>query len=447
MAALLRTRPLGFALAALAGLAGCDDGDTTEDPPVDGPGVTCEGDVCRVGGGVYTEDLEFTADKTWFLDGKVFIGDGTTTNTLTIQPGTTVLGRASESVPGALIIQQNARIMAEGTADAMIVLTSDQGDMSRSGNWGGLVINGNAPINGCDAAPCTATGEGDTGTYGGDDPADSSGTIRYLRVEYAGTKLTADSEFNGIAFQGVGSGTTVEYIQVHANADDGIEFFGGTVNAKYVVLTGVEDDSLDWTDGWTGKVQFLIARQLGDQGDQGIEADNNGDNNDLEPRSNPTLANMTFIGHGSSDLGILLREGTRVSLHDTVVTGFGEACFAMDQVSTFEQACTDATTLTGQFTVEGVVIGGCGADFAEPVDDADNPLAVPCSVEQFFTLEPDVRGNQVRADLSLDGYRLPAGSDLLTAGATPNDPFFTSVPFIGAVGEDDWTAGWAVHLD
>ena len=439
-------RRFGYAALLTAPLFGCE-GETTEDPPVEETGITCDGDVCRVAAGEYTEDLTFTADKTWFLDGRVFIGDGTTSNTLTIEPGTTILGRASETLPGALVIQRNAQIMANGSADAMIVMTSDQGDMSRAGNWGGLVINGNAPINGCDAAPCTATGEGDTGNYGGDDAGDSSGTLRYVRVEFAGTKLTADSEFNGIAFQGVGSGTTVEYIQVHANADDGIEFFGGSVNAKYVVLTGIEDDSLDWTDGWNGKVQFLIAKQLGDKGDQGIEADNNGDNNDLEPRSNPTLSNMTFIGHADSDIGVLLREGTRVSLHDSIVTGFGDACFAMDQTSTFAQACTDESTLTGDFTVEGVVIGGCGADFLEPVDDADMPLDVPCSVEQFFSIEPEVRGNAVRADLTLDNYRLPEGSDLLEAGATPNDGFFTAVPFVGAVGADDWTAGWALYLD
>lgn len=434
----------GCAVLLTAPLVACE---TEDDPPPEDEGITCEGDICRVPAGEYTDDLTFTADMTWFLDGRVFIGDGESATTLTIEPGTTILGRASETLPGALVIQRNAKIMAEGTADAMIVMTSDQGDDSRAGNWGGLVINGNAPINGCDAAPCTATGEGDTGLYGGGDAADDSGTLRYVRVEYAGTKLTADSEFNGIAFQGVGSGTTVEYIQVHANADDGIEFFGGSVSVKYVVLTGIEDDSLDWTDGWNGNAQFVIARQLGDKGDQGIEADNNGDNNDLEPRSNPTLSNLTLIGHGDSDIGILLREGTRVTLLSSIVTGFGDACFAMDQLSTFEQACTDPTTLTGDFTVENMVLGACGATFLEPVDEDDNPLSVPCSVEEFFSADPDARFNEVRADLTLDGYRLPAGSDLLMLGTTPNDPWFSDAAFVGAVGESDWTAGWAVHLD
>jgi len=437
-------RRIGCAALLTLPAVGCDTDTAEEEPPTDG--IACEGGICVVPEGTYTEDLIFTADQTWFLDGKVFIGDGETGNTLTIEAGTTILGRASESQPGALIIQRNAHIEANGTADAVIVLTSDQVD-ARPGNWGGLIINGNAPINGCDAAPCTAQGEGDTGLYGGDDATDDSGTIRYLRVEWAGTKLTADSEFNGIALQGVGSGTTVEYVQVHGNADDGIEFFGGTVNVKYVVITGAEDDSIDWTDGWTGKAQFLLVKQLGDKGDQGIEADNNGDNNDLAPRSNPTLSNVTLIGHGDSDIGVLLREGTQASLNNTLVVGFGDACFALDQTSTFGQACIDGETLAGDLTVEGLVLA-CETPFLEPTAEDGMPLDVPCSVEEFFSGEPEVRGNEIRADLTLDGYRLPAGSDLLGLGAVPNDPFFdSSATFIGAMGEDDWAAGWAEYLD
>ena len=174
------------------------------------------------------------------------------------------------------------------------MFTSDQleGQKAR-GDWGGLIINGNAPINGCDEDLCSAEGEGSTGLYGGDNTEDNSGTLRYVRVEYAGTQFSEDNELNGIAFQGVGSGTTVEYIQVHMNADDGVEFYGGSVNVKYVVLTGIGDDSMDWTDGWNGKAQFVLAKQASDDGDNGIEADNNKANNDFEPRSNPTLANMT----------------------------------------------------------------------------------------------------------------------------------------------------------
>lgn len=434
------------ALAATT-VIGCDD-DTqdTADLGTGADGITCEDGVCLVPAGEYTADLTFTAANRYFLDGKVFIGDGTSTNTLTIEAGTTVLGRTSAAAPGALIIQRNAKIEAVGRADAMIVLTSDQ-DAPAAGNWGGLVINGNAPINGCDAAPCTANGEGDTGLYGGDDAGDDSGTLRYVRVEFAGTKLTETSEFNGIAFQGVGSGTEVEYVQVHHNADDGIEFFGGTVNVKHVVLTGIEDDSLDWTDGWVGNAQFVLAVQRDGQGDQGIEADNNDGNNDREPRSNPTISNVSLIGVADADIGILLREGTRASIHNAIVKGFGDGCLAIDQAATFALACTGPDVLTGQLTLENVALD-CATPFVEPVDENGDPVAgLACTVEQFFSADAEVKGNTT-GTIVLDGWRLPAGSALLDAGAVPAGAFFdASATFLGAVGATDWTAGWAIGLD
>lgn len=314
--------------------------------------------------GTITEDVTLTAGKDYYLSGPVFVGDGDSTNTLTIEPGVVVLGGSDPASPGTLIIAQNAKLMADGTAEAPIVFTSElnAGERTR-GNWGGIIINGNAPINICEDGVCTAQGEGDTGTYGGDDPADNSGTLRYVRVEYAGIQFSEENELNGIAFQGVGSGTTVEYIQVHMNADDGVEFFGGNVNAKYIVLTGIGDDSLDWTFGWQGMAQFVVARQYTDGGDQGIEADNYDENNDATPRSNPTLSNLTLIGHGDSDIGMLLREGTAASISNVVVTGFGEACLSIDQDATFELACAEDGSVTGELTVTNTYLSGCGASF------------------------------------------------------------------------------------
>ena len=244
-------------------------------------GTTGLGELCALSGRI-TASLTLTADKDYLLNGPVFIGDGTAETVLTIEAGTTIYGLKDPGAPGTLIVDRGSKLEANGTKDAPIVFTSDQLEGQRDrGDWGGLIINGYAPINGCDEAPCSAEGEGSTGSYGGDDPADSSGTLRYVRVEYAGTLFSEDNELNGIAFQGVGSGTTVEYVQVHMNKDDGIEFFGGTVSAKYVVLTGIGDDSIDWTDGWTGNIQYGIVKQYEDDGDNGIEADNNKANNDF----------------------------------------------------------------------------------------------------------------------------------------------------------------------
>ena len=110
-------------------------------------------------------------------------------------------------------------------------------------------------------AECTKEGEANSGLFGGDDPTDSSGSLKYMVVKYAGSNVDPENQLNGIAFQGVGSGTEVDYVQVHNNLDDGIEFFGGNVSARHVVLTGNADDSLDWTDGWQGSIQFLLINQ------------------------------------------------------------------------------------------------------------------------------------------------------------------------------------------
>ena len=240
-----------------------DTGNTNGDTSASGcpTGTSALGELCALKGNIL-ENITLTAGKMYLLNGPVFIGDSQTDVVLTIEPGVTVLGEKNPSSPGTLIITQRAKIEAVGTKDAPIVFTSDQLEGKKArGDWGGIIINGLAPINCPDKkgkAFCENEGEGDTGTYGGDQPEDSSGTLKYVRVEYGGIQFSEDNELNGIAFFGVGSGTTVDYIQVHMNADDGIEFFGGTVNVKHAVLTGIADDSLDWTYGWTGKAQVRI---------------------------------------------------------------------------------------------------------------------------------------------------------------------------------------------
>ena len=150
---------------------------------------------------------------------------------------------------------------------------------------------------------CEANGEGNSGLYGGNNHEDSSGVLRYVRVEWAGFPVTGTDELNGIAFQGVGAGTVVDYIQVHYNNDDGVEFFGGTVNVKHVYLTGNKDDSMDWASGWRGKAQFILVHQAADEGNNGIEASNLESPMNGEPRSNPILANLTLIGSTTATKG------------------------------------------------------------------------------------------------------------------------------------------------
>src|SRR5690606_543371 len=218
-----------------------------------GPPFTVPGEPLpvRVIQGRIHGTVTLTADTVYVLRGAVFVADGGVMN---IAPGTTIAGELATL--GTLIVERGGRINAVGTPDAPIVFTSDQPiGMRNRGDWGGLIINGRAPLN---VPGGVAIGEGDTGEYGGDDPDDDSGILRYVRVEFAGIEFSPDNELNGIAFQGVGRGTEVDYVQVKMNRDDGVEFFGGTVDVRHVVLTAIRDDSLDWTFGWTGRVQYLI---------------------------------------------------------------------------------------------------------------------------------------------------------------------------------------------
>jgi hypothetical protein len=389
----------------------------------DHPNVTEMSGVCAITGGEnapVTDDLTLTADVEWLLNGPVFIGDDTDETILTIEPGTTVYGGTGSF----LLIQRGSKIMAEGTADAPIVFTSAKPEGQRGPeDWGGLVLNGRAPINNGDASG-EAPGEAGTGTYGGDQPEDSSGVLTYVRVEFSGNKVDAENELNGIGFQGVGSGTTIDYVQAHMTSDDGVEFFGGTVDVRHLVLTGADDDSLDWTGGWTGTAQFVVAEQLpasGTEAERGIEADNLEANHMAEPYSSPVLSNLTLMARsGNTSEGVRFRRGTRAKLYNSIVTGFDGICINV----------TDDQTLAniddGSLAVDNVILNcGGGAINAEA-----------SGLETDATVVTD--------DAMLTGWMPEAGSPALGMGTTAaTGASFESVDYAGAFdGDTDWTEGW-----
>ena len=232
-------------------------------------------------------------------------------------------------------------------------MTSSKNDGSRArGISGGLIINGNAPINACadsEGEACEAYGEGGTGWYGGNDLRTTLACSTMSSSSSRAHSSAQTTSFNGIAFQGVGAGTEVDFIQVHMNADDGVEFYGGTVSAKHVLVTGAGDDSVDWTDGWQGNAQFVVVQQYDDNGDNGIEADNN-EANDADPMSEPTLANVTLIGSPDSedsDIGMLLREGTGAHIVNSMILGFNDACLDIDHDATWSNIDSGDVTLEG----------------------------------------------------------------------------------------------------
>ena len=314
--------------------------------------VTVDGVTYNKVEGIINENFTMTPGQNWMISGGVFVEGG---NTLTIPGGQTIY--ADPNVTSFLSIKQGGKIMAEGTNTNPIVFTPLKSDPTY-GDWGGLIINGKAKLN----TGFSAEGEGGTGIYGGDNDEDNSGVLRYIRVEYAGKILGTDNELNGFSFNGVGNGTTVEYIQAYKGADDGIEFFGGTVNVRYAVSTHNQDDAFDWTHGWRGKGQYWYCQQGVDGGDRGIEADNNSDDNTLSPYSNPTLSNITLNGVNDGDAsneGMRLREGTKGQIFNAYVTGFPKY-----GVRVSEQTSLDHVT-NGDLFVANSIVTGNGTDFKD----------------------------------------------------------------------------------
>lgn len=295
--------------------------------------------------GTLTENKTLEANKKYILSGEYIVATGAT---LTIPEGVTILADASDDKVDYILVQQGAKIMAEGTQENPIVMTATK---TEAGAWGGIHICGKAHSN---VEGGTGTSEIGNATYGGSDDSDNSGVLKYIRLEYTGYAFDSEHEANGISFYGVGNGTTVEYCQAYKGSDDGFEFFGGSVNIRHMVVVSCSDDSFDWTEGWNGKGQFLVAYQeaestLGFDCDCLMECDNNGNNFAAEPVAHPTLANLTLIGNGGSKQGVRLRAGTQVSLYNALITGKAK-CLTTETAET-EQALVDGTSVLNYITL------------------------------------------------------------------------------------------------
>lgn len=422
-----------FTVGLTLAMVGCGEDEDSEPEPTVEEIIAVDGREVVVLQGRLTEDKTLSSDYDYLLRGAVFVEDGAT---LTVEPGVTIYGEQAQN--GTLIVAQGGKIMAEGTVDAPIVMTSDAeiGQRAR-GQWGGLIINGRAPTN-----QGVTAGEGDTGDFGGDNPTDNSGVLRYVRVEYAGIEFSPDNELNGIALQGVGSGTVIEYVQVHMNQDDGIEMYGGTVNLKYVLVTGARDDSFDWTDGWTGKGQFWVAQQYGDDADNGFENDNSNKNNEATPRSAPTIFNVTLVGDPTegekSDNGMLIREGAAGIYANFIVTGFKKVGLDINTPSSHKQANDGKLVVKNSIFFEN----GKGNFGDEKDDDGFDEAAWAKGLGNVET-DPNLSD-----PFNEDNPNFTPGTG--TASVTPAEPtdvFFDHVNFIGGVDPDnDWTKGWTTSV-
>lgn len=269
--------------------------------------------------GSISSDVTLKAGNTYKLSGEYIVEEGATLN---IEEGVKIVA-VYDDVVDYILVKQGGKINAVGTADSPIVMTSEK---EEPGAWGGIHICGKAHTN---AEGGKGSSEIGGATYGGNDDADNSGKLQYVRVEYTGYAFDEEHEANGISFYGVGSGTTVDHCQAYKGSDDGFEFFGGSVNVSNMVVVNCSDDSFDWTEGWNGTGTNLVAYQeaettLGYDCDCLIEADNNENDNAATPVSHPKLKNLILVGNGGSKQGIRLRRGTQVSIENAEVCGKGQ---------------------------------------------------------------------------------------------------------------------------
>ena len=413
-----------FAAATLALGACSDDGD--------GGGIVEpveEEDLRANLSGTISGVRTLHADSVYILSGIVTVEDG---GELRVPAGTLIQGNAAVQ-PSALIVRTGGRLFSEGAADAPVVFTSSSPEGERvAGDWGGVVINGrslcNFPAGGC-------VGEGSSGSYGGTELNDNSGVIAYTRIEFAGYEVSFGNELNALTLNGVGAGTTIHHVQTNVGLDDGIEFFGGTVDLKYAIVTNASDDSFDYSTGWQGRGQFWIVQQDPNDADNGFEVDGNENDYTATPLTNPTIYNVTLVGGGSDAAdgadGLRLRRGTAGMIANTAVIGFPGDGLDVDNDETFAQGLEIRSTILS-----------ANADTYEAAD------------EETFFMTPGWN-NRVEADAMLaDAFDRTApdftpvdGSPLLTGAMTPpDDGFFTVTDYIGAAptsGDDHrWWMGW-----
>jgi hypothetical protein len=338
--------------------------------------------------GTYTENLTLDANNTYKINGSLIMTSGTT---LTIPAGMTIQALAS----GAnvyIAISQGAKIIANGTADNPIVFTSDA-SAPAAGDWGGLILLGKAPINSV-TGNATSTSEIASLPYGGTASDDDSGILRYVRVEYSGGAADGQSENNGLSFYGVGNGTLVEYVESFEGKDDGFEFFGGTVEVSYLYSVNNQDDSIDWTEGFSGKITNAYVLH-GASHDKGIEAD--GYNTDFSNAggyySKPEITNLTIIGQGNTDgtEAIRLRAGTQGIFNNVYIQGFQEG-FDLDG-DTGDNP-TGAGVVSGDLNVTDVT-------FDDVTTKVKNDTGVAFNIDGDFILSGD--GNGTMTDFTTWG--------------------------------------------
>ena len=474
-----------FALGAAVALGACSD---------DGPAGPSGNDECTGGAaacaatitGDITANRRLHADTVYTLADWVHVREGAT---LTIDAGTRILGRNGS----ALFVLPGARIVADGTADRPIVLTSEKPAGSRKpGDWGGLVIIGRGQINRAGTVELEGTGSNAANyvvTYdGGTNNADDSGILRYVRVEFAGYGVQPNQELNSFTFAAVGSGTQVDYLQALAGLDDHYEWFGGAVDTKHLVSYEAGDDHFDSSEGHVGRNQFLIGYQStilepeptsgSKSGDpQGFEVDGcgsatgsgctNGYNS--TPLNQPLFANFTMVGTGpitavtptSGGIGMLLRRGTGGYYVNGIIARWPRAGISLRDAETQTRFTNGEAVLRNVYLAEiGATAGtnapifetGSGRFSIDATANAITPAAGTVTAASLFGALPAVEAvptlAQLDWSLATDAAPRTLGSGAFTGAlATRGGAFVTGTAYAGAADPSGvkWWQGWTAY--
>ena len=454
-------RTAGICLTAMmgAGLLGCngDDGPTGNG----GNGGNGGPRTATITGAV-TDTRTLSADTTYTIQGFLEVRPGAQ---LVVPAGTLIL--SDPNTNGSIVTercgggQPSGRLVVQGTAtDPVRFRPAGAGPFQR-GQAGGIVLHGCAPIN---VPGGTGISEGTFLPFGGNDPNDSSGEIRFLTIEFGGVPITPDNEINGLTFSGVGNGTVIENVQAHFIADDGFEWFGGTVNGRFLVSSGNDDDAFDCDFGWSGTVQFLFAIQDRNLSNRGVECDNDGAGSDNQPITNPSVWNATWIGTGvvraNSEVndGLYLRRNINGSWRNLIVSNFGNAGIVFDGSGVWDhvQAGTlvvDNVLFFGNQCLESPDACGGGDPVSNIVRELDDYTSdgVAAEFAGATILEADPQFTSVDFDNPINGSRPDprpaAGSPALDPAnaATPAGPGVdASATFLGAFNQNLWIDGWTV---
>jgi len=344
-----------FAMAAILGLAltSCSSDDNKD---TNNSSFVLKVDDLK--GEIKDGTVTLDPTQTYTLTGGLVVKGGAT---LVIPAGTVIKSSATAEATSLYIaVERNAKININGTAAKPVIMTSGKATPAQS-DWGGLIIAGNGKVNTGD----NGTSEVGSLSYGGNDNADSSGNINFLKISYTGSKYTAEKEYNGVSFFGVGSGTVVSDIYTYESGDDGIEFFGGAVNATNLVIINSYDDSLDFADGWQGTATNVYIKGVSKAGVEG--STNAKDPSGASPMTNAKVTNISIIKGGATftadEKAINYKEGGGKQAYTNLYVA-NDMPAALTKLST--DAGVTANLAAGNFTITNYTFGAQITDLTGP---------------------------------------------------------------------------------